>query len=123
MVGVAFSIIIAFMGLVGYIGEESLRRSKEIAIRKVVNGATALEIITLFVKDIGRLLIIAILVEDAVAYYTSSLFLQQFASKIPLSIGYFLAADVIVAGIILLVVVLYGLKISYANPIVSLKNE
>ncbi len=122
MVGVAFSIIIAFMGLVGYIGEESLRRSKEIAIRKV-NGATALEIITLFVKDIGRLLIIAILVEDAVAYYTSSLFLQQFASKIPLSIGYFLAADVIVAGIILLVVVLYGLKISYANPIVSLKNE
>lgn len=122
MVGVAFSIIIAFMGLVGYIGEESLRRSKEIAIRKV-NGATALEIITLFVKDIGRLLIIAILVEDAVAYYTSSLFLQQFASKIPLSIGYFLAADVIVAGIILLVVVLYGLKISYANPVESLKSE
>ena len=122
LVGCIFAIVIAFLGLVGYIMDEALRRSKEIAIRKI-NGATTNEIISLFVKDILKLALIAVVIGDAAAYYVSGLWLEQFAEKVSLSIGYFLAADVVVVGLIISVVVLYSMKIAHANPVESLKSE
>ena len=122
LVGVVFSIVIAFMGLIGYIREEALRRSKEIAIRKV-NGATVSEIIGMFVKDIARLLVVAILIGDAAAYYVTDLFLQQFPIKMELSVGYFLGADAVVVLLVVAVVVLNCVKIARSNPVLSLKNE
>lgn len=122
VVGVIFSIIIAFMGLIGYIREEALRRSKEIAIRKV-NGATVAEIIGMFVKDISRLLVIAIIIGDAAAYYVSDLFLEQFPIKTDLSLWYFLGADFALVLLVIAVVIVNCLKIAHANPVLSLKNE
>ena len=122
LVGCIFAIVIAFLGLIGYIMDEALRRSKEIAIRKI-NGATTGEIISLFVKDILKLVLIAVVIGDAAAYYVSDLWLEQFAEKVSLSIGCFLVADVIVVGLIISVVVLYSMKIAHANPVESLKSE
>ena len=122
LVGCIFAIVIAFLGLIGYIMDEALRRSKEIAIRKI-NGATTSEIISLFVKDIMKLALIAVVIGNAAAYYVSDLWLEQFAEKVSLSVGYFLAADVIVIGLIVSVVVLYSMKIAHANPVESLKSE
>ena len=121
-VGVVFSIVIAFMGLIGYLREEALRRSKEIAIRKV-NGATVSEIIGMFVKDISRLLVIAIIIGDAAAYYVADLFLEQFPIKADLSLWYFLGADFVLVLLVIAVVIINCLKIAHANPVLSLKNE
>ena len=122
LAGSIFSIAIAFLGLVGYVRDEAQRRSKEIAIRKI-NGATTAEILSLFVAGIMKWLIVAFIIGDALAYYVAGLWLEQFAEKVSLSLLYFLAADLIVAIIVVATVVICSLKISNANPVLSLKNE
>lgn len=122
LAGSIFSIAIAFLGLVGYVRDEAQRRSKEIAIRKI-NGATTAEILSLFVAGIMRWLVVAFIIGDALTYYVAGLWLEQFAEKVCLSLLYFLAADLIVAIIVVATVVICSLKISNANPVLSLKNE
>ena len=122
LAGSIFSIAIAFLGLVGYVRDEAQRRSKEIAIRKI-NGATTAEILSLFVAGIMKWLIVAFIIGDALSYYVAGLWLEQFAEKVSLSLLYFLAADLIVAIIVVATVVICSLKISNANPVLSLKNE
>lgn len=122
LAGSIFSIAIAFLGLVGYVRDEAQRRSKEIAIRKI-NGATTAEILSLFVAGIMKWLVVAFIIGDALAYYVAGLWLEQFAKKVSLSLLYFLAADLIVAIIVVATVVICSLKISNANPVLSLKNE
>ncbi|MBM6882989.1 ABC transporter permease [Bacteroides caecigallinarum] len=122
LAGSIFSIAIAFLGLVGYVRDEAQRRSKEIAIRKI-NGATTAEILSLFVAGIMKWLVVAFIIGDALAYYVAGLWLEQFAEKVCLSLLYFLAADLIVAIIVVATVVICSLKISNANPVLSLKNE
>ena len=53
-IGAVFSMLIALLGLIGFIRDESLRRSKEMAVRKI-NGATTRDILGAFAKDIMRL--------------------------------------------------------------------
>ena len=122
LAGSIFSIAIAFLGLVGYVRDEAQRRSKEIAIRKI-NGATTGEILSLFVAGIMKWLVVAFIIGDSLAYYVAGLWLEQFAEKVSLSLLYFLAADLIVAIIVVATVVICSLKISNANPVLSLKNE
>lgn len=122
LAGSIFSIAIAFLGLVGYVRDEAQRRSKEIAIRKI-NGATTAEILSLFVAGIMRWLVVAFIIGDALTYYVAGLWLEQFAEKVSLSLLYFIAADLIVAIIVVATVVICSLKISNANPVLSLKNE
>ncbi|MCF2550787.1 ABC transporter permease [Bacteroides caecigallinarum] len=122
LAGSIFSIAIAFLGLVGYVRDEAQRRSKEIAIRKI-NGATTAEILSLFVAGIMKWLVVAFIIGDALAYYVAGLWLEQFAEKVSLSLLYFLVADLIVAIIVVATVVICSLKISNANPVLSLKNE
>lgn len=122
LVGAVFVIVIAFTGLIGYLRDEALRRSKEIAVRKI-NGATTSEIVGLFIKDVLKLSGIAVVTGDLVAYYVAGLWLEQFAVKVSLSVGYFLAADIIVVALILLTVVICSLRITNSDPVLSLKNE
>lgn len=120
--GCIFSLLIAFFGLVGYVRDESQRRSKEIAIRKI-SGATSSEILSIFVGEMSKWILLAAIVGNLSAYYVSGLWLEQFSEKISISVLYFLAADVIVAIIILATVVVSSLQIMNANPVESLKSE
>lgn len=122
MIGSIFSIVIAFFGLVGYIRDESQRRSKEIAIRKI-NGATTQEILSLFVAGVMKWLLVAIVVGDVAAYYVAGLWLQQFAEKIDISLLYFILADIAVTVIVVTTVIISSLQISNSNPVLSLKSE
>lgn len=122
MIGSIFSIVIAFLGLVGYIRDESQRRSKEIAIRKI-NGATSGEILSLFISGIMKWLLLAIVIGNVASFYVAGLWLQQFAEKIDLSLLYFILADILVTIIVIATVVISSLHISNSNPVLSLKSE
>ena len=122
LIGSLFSIVIAFLGLIGYIRDESQRRSNEIAIRKI-NGATSSEILSLFVSEIMKWVLAAAIVGDLAAYYVSGLWLEQFSEKVTVSLWYLLAADLIVALIVAVTVVINSLQITRANPVLSLKSE
>ncbi len=120
--GCVICILIALFGLVGYVRDETERRSKEVAVRKI-NGATTSDILRLFVREIGRLGIAAALIADAGAFFAAGVWLENFAEKISLSPLIFIAADVIIIAIVAATVVMNSLRISHSNPVNSLKNE
>ena len=120
--GVVISLLIALLGLIGFIRDESLRRSKEMAVRKI-NGATTRDILSVFAKDIMILSAVMAVIACVAAFFVAQKWLEQFAEKVSLSPLYFLGGAILVILIVLGVVVLNCLRIARANPVESLKNE
>ena len=121
-IGVVFSILIALLGLIGFIRDESLRRSKEMAIRKI-NGATTTEIIATFAADILKLSTAMAVIACIGAFFVAHKWLEQFAEKVSLSLPYFIGGAVLVLLIVMTAVLVNCLKIARTNPVESLKNE
>ena len=120
--GAVFSLLIALLGLIGFISDESLRRSKEMAVRKI-NGATTRDILGVFSMDIMKLSLVAALIACIGAFFVARRWLEQFAEKVSLNPLYFIGGAFLVLLIVLGVVVLNCLRIARANPVESLKNE
>ena len=121
-IGAVFSLLIALLGLIGFIRDESLRRSKEMAVRKI-NGATTRDILGVFAVDILKLSGIMAVIACIAAFFVARKWLEQFAEKVSLNPLYFISGAVLVLLIVLGVVVLNCLKIARENPVESLKNE
>ena len=121
-IGAVFSLLIALLGLIGFIRDESLRRSKEMAVRKI-NGATTRDILGTFAKDIMKLSVVMAVIACVSAFFVAHKWLEQFAEKVSLNPLYFIGGAVLVLLVVLGVVVLNCLRIARANPVESLKNE
>ncbi len=121
-IGAVFSLLIALLGLIGFIRDESLRRSKEMAVRKI-NGATTRDILSVFAKDIMILSAVMAVIACIAAFFVARRWLEQFAEKVSLNPLYFLGGSILVLLIVLGVVVLNCLRIARANPVESLNNE
>ena len=121
-IGAVFSLLIALLGLIGFIRDESLRRSKEMAVRKI-NGASTRDILSVFASDILKLSGVMAVIACIAAFFVARKWLEQFAEKVSLSPLYFIGGALLVLLIVLGVVVLNCLKIARANPVESLKNE
>ena len=121
-IGAVFSLLIALLGLIGFIRDESLRRSKEMAVRKI-NGATTRDILSVFASDILKLSGVMAVIACIAAFFVARKWLEQFAEKVSLSPLYFIGGALLVLLIVLGVVVLNCLKIARENPVESLKNE
>ena len=121
-IGAVFSLLIALLGLIGFIRDESLRRSKEMAVRKI-NGATTRDILSVFAVDILKLSGVMAVIACIGAFFVARKWLEQFAEKVSLNPLYFIGGALLVLLIVLGVVVLNCLKIARANPVESLKNE
>ena len=120
--GAVFSLLIALLGLIGFIKDESLRRSKEMAVRKI-NGATTRDILSVFASDILKLSTVMAVIACIAAYFVAHKWLEQFAEKVSLNPLYFIGGALLVLTIVLGVVVLNCLRIARANPVESLKAE
>ena len=121
-IGAVFSLLIALLGLIGFIRDESLRRSKEMAVRKI-NGAANRDILGTYAKDIMVLSSVMAVIACIAAFFVAHKWLEQFAEKVPLNPLYFLGGALLVLAIVLGVVILNCLRIARANPVESLKNE
>ena len=121
-IGALFALAIALVGLIGFVRDESNRRSKEVAIRKV-NGAVTGEIIRMFVVDVLKLAVIAALIGVAIAYFISDKWLELFAIRIGLSPVYFIIGAIAVLLVVTVVVVLSSNRVARMNPVKSLKNN
>ena len=113
---------ITLMGLIGYTNDETGRRSKEIAIRKV-NGAEAWGIIELLAKDVLCMALPAVLVGTLSAWYIGELWMSQFATTIDNSIPYYIMTALMVLALIIGIVVVKTWKIANENPVISIKSE
>jgi putative ABC transport system permease protein len=121
-IGAVFSLLIALLGLIGFIRDESIRRSKEMAVRKI-NGAANRDILGTYAKDIMVLSSVMAVIACIAAFFMAHKWLEQFAEKVSLNPLYFLGGALLVLAIVLGVVVLNCLRIARTNPVESLKNE
>lgn len=115
-------LLIVLMGLIGYVSDETQRRSKEIAVRKV-NGAEAGDILRLLSVGILRVAIGAVLIGVAASWYMSGVWMEQFADSAMLSPLWFVLLFAVLLALIVLTVVLRAWRIANENPVLSLKSE
>ena len=122
LIGGIITLIIVLIGLIGYTNDEINRRSAEIAIRKV-NGATAKEILRLFIKDILRIAIPALVIGELLAAVAAEKWMENFAQKTSLSLFIFLGCGIAVLAIILSVVSLDSYRTAVQNPVDAIKRD
>lgn len=122
MIGGIVTLIIALIGLLGYTSDETNRRGREIAIRKV-NGATAWSILKMISKDISYIAIPAIVIGMTVAYYSGTGWLEKFTEKASIGFFIFLAGAMMVYVLIIACVLYRAWAVSNSNPVDSLKSE
>ena len=122
LIGCLASLLITLIGLIGYVRDEVQRRSRELAVRKVM-GATMMELQALFLRSIAFIALPSVIIGLALGWYFSGLLMEQFADKLPL-LWYVFAADAILVLLIIgIVVYLQTRQVANSNPIDYLKTE
>ncbi len=122
MIGGLVALLVALIGLIGYLSGEIGRRQKEIAIRKV-NGARATDVIRLFIIDIMRVALPATFIGTIAAWYVSRLWQEQFSEKAILSPLLFIGCALLVLIVIMGVVCIGCRRVTTSNPVNYLKTE
>jgi putative ABC transport system permease protein len=121
-----FTLLILFVAAMGLFGLASFmaeKRTKEIGIRKVM-GASVLNILVLLQKEFTWLILIAMVIAWPVSYFlVDSLFLQQFAIRVPFNIWVFILSGIFALAISLLIISYRAIKASMINPVETLKYE
>lgn len=115
-------LVIALIGLIAYIRDEVNRRRSEIAIR-IIHGAQVKDVQFLFLKDILKIAIPAVLIGTAFALFASNRLLELFEFKINLT-GYIFGGCILVVLIIMLILSTSMIwKAARSNPINNLRTE
>jgi putative ABC transport system permease protein len=122
MIGSIITFIILLIGLIGYLRNEILRRSSEIAVRKI-NGAEVRDILSLFIRDILYIALPASVVGVIVAYFIAGKWMENFSVKTPLSWWIFAGCIIGTLVVIVSVIIINCLRISRQNPVDTLKQE
>jgi putative ABC transport system permease protein len=116
------AIIISCLGLVGLSTFMTLRRTKEIGIRKA-NGAKSNEIFSLLSKEYVLLVSISFIIASPVAWYMMKIWLQTFAYNVGISWLLYALAWVITIAITMLTVGFQSYKAASKNPVEALRYE
>lgn len=116
------ALLIALLGLIGYINDEMQRRSKEIAIRKV-NGASTVSVLRLMLRGVLVAAVPASIVGAAAAGWVAGKWLEDFSVKAGMSLWLFIAGIIIVLAVIAATVIADAYRTANGNPAKYLKDE
>lgn len=116
------AIVISCAGIFALSAITAQHRTKEIGIRKVL-GASVQSIVGLLSKDFIKLVVIAMILAAPLAWYGMSLWLEDFAYKIPLDWWIFALAGAIALLVALVTTGLQSVRAALNNPVDSLRNE
>ena len=116
------ALIIVLLGVVGMLSHSIQKRTREIAIRKVI-GSSVPGIIRLFLREYLPLLLLAGVVASVPAYAVMNRWLSDYATRISIGPWPFLVAIVALSGIMALLIVAQTIRAALANPVKSLKSE
>lgn len=124
VVGIAtvLALIIACLGLLGMATYTIETKRKEVGIRKVL-GATSKQLVLQLSKGFMSILLIAIVIAVPIAYFLNNLWLQEFAFRVPISLGVigFGVFILLVLGILTIGSQTY--RATTINPVDHLRNE
>ena len=116
------AIVLAALGLFGYVSLALIQRTKEIGIRKV-NGAKISEVMKMLNKDFVKWVAVAFVIATPMAYYAMNKWLENFAYKTTLSWWIFALAGLLALGIALLTVSWQSWRAATRNPVEALRYE
>jgi putative ABC transport system permease protein len=116
------AIFIASLGLFGLATFNTLQRTKEIGIRKVM-GASVGNILTLLSKEIIVLIVVSNLIAWPVAWYFMSQWLNTFAYHIEMDALLYILAACMAIVVALLTVSSQTVKAALSNPAKTLRYE
>ena len=122
MIGCLASLLIMLIGLIGYVRDEVQRRSRELAIRKVM-GAGVSELQRLFLRSIALIAIPSIIIGIALGWFFSRMLMEQFAEKVQFSWLVFAACALFELLVIAAIVLLQTYRVATSNPVNYLKTE
>lgn len=116
------ALLIVLLGVAGLLASSIQRRTKEIAIRKVI-GASVPGIIRLFLREYLPLLGIAGIVAAPPAYLLMRHWLEGYATRIAITPWPFITAMLSLGMAMMVLIVLQTMKAALANPVDGLKTE
>lgn len=122
LIGSLVTLIIAIIGLIGYINNEIAYRTSEIAIRKI-NGATLDDILRIFARKIFFIAIPAVMAGLAATALLSHRWLGNFSEQWPISLWQYLLLGLALLLLIETVVLVNCFKAANQNPVDSLKKK
>ncbi|MFT4736519.1 MAG: putative ABC transport system permease protein [Cyclobacteriaceae bacterium] len=116
------AICIGCLGLYGLVSFMSIKRTKEIGIRKVM-GASFSQILYTFSRRFFILTIISFVIAAPLAYMVMDLWLNNYVFRVPLSWDIFGLGLLITMALTMLTVGYISLKTARTNPAETLKTE
>ena len=116
------ALLIASLGLWSLASFMTERRIKEIGIRKVL-GASVGQIVTMLWSGLLKPIILAILIGTPIAYYLTTIWLEDFAYKIELTPEMFMFINMGTLLIACGTVSYHSIKSAIRNPVESLRSE
>ena len=117
-----FLVLIACLGVFGMASLAVSRRTKEVAVRKVLGASTA-SVAVLLSSQSTRLVLIAVVVAMPLTYRLSEFLLQSETSRIELDLLSYSAGGLIALGLTWLVSGYHAVRAAMANPVDSLRSE
>lgn len=118
----AMAILIAFLGLYGLVMITMTKKTKEIAIRKVL-GANISNLLVMLGKDFMLLILIAILIGTPLSYLALNSWLENYAYSKGVELLVLITAAIGLVAISVATILFQMKRISDSNPVDSLKYE
>ena len=118
----AIAIFIACLGLFGLAAFTAAQKTKEIGVRKVL-GASIPSIVSILLKQFTRWVVLANIIAWPIGYLLMKNWLQNFAFRIGLNVGYFILSGTITLLIAIATVGYLAINAANKNPVEALKNE
>lgn len=122
MAGNFIILLITALGLLGYTTNEAIRRSKELAIRRI-NGANLRDILQMFNKDLIYVAIPSVMTGLLAAWFTAGKWMVNFASKISLHWSIFALCSLFILLLVSLLASVNYIRMANKNPVEALRYE
>ena len=116
------AIFIACIGLFSLIAFDTMQRTKEIGVRKVL-GSTTVQVVSLFVTENIKLITISMIIALPAAYFIMNIWLRDFAYRIQVGFDIVLEAVLFVMAITVITVTYHAIKAAFVNPSETLRYE
>ena len=120
--GTLLVLLISSVGMFSLASFSIVRRTKEIGIRKLL-GASSFRIMFMLTKDLINMIFFSIVAACPIVYLLMKKWLDNFASRISLSVWIFILSGLMAIAIALLTVSYQSIKVATANPVDSLRYE
>ena len=121
-IATVLNLIIVFLGIFGVVAFTLTKRTKEIAVRKVL-GADVRNIITLFIRDYALLIFLANLIAWPLTYIITNNWLQSYAYRVNQDVIPYVAVCLFIFITAFSMIAIQCFKAGTASPVKSLRTE